>query len=188
MTQLTADEQTILQAFQAAVATYKQQGRDLPEEIAAIGDQLEPNIEWLDALSEGDPTFEMVYKSTKSALQIQSSQRAKFIDTAALPSSQPPPPNVQVDPVESTDNAINHSNYDHPAMIEPPSNRSRPSIVDNFDRIAIMGAGGAFLGGAIVQFFGGGASQFIGAAVGALVGIGSGWYVTPKPTQSDRNL
>jgi hypothetical protein len=73
-------------------------------------------------------------------------------------------------------------------ILNPPASRSRTNIGDNFDRIAIMGAGGAFLGGAIVQFFGGGASQFIGAAVGALVGIGSGWYVTPKPTQSDRNL
>jgi hypothetical protein len=85
MSQLTADEQTILQAFQSAVDTYKHQGRALPEKIAAIGDNLERNIEWLDALSEADPTFEMVYKSTKSALQSQSHHRAKFLDTSAKP-------------------------------------------------------------------------------------------------------
>jgi hypothetical protein len=108
MTQLTADEQTILQAFQAAVATYKQQGRDLPENIAAIGDHLEPHIEWLDALSEGDPTFEMVYKSTKSALQNQSGQRSKLLisepthrfSSSVAPSASTPTPHI-IDPVES---------------------------------------------------------------------------------------
>jgi hypothetical protein len=70
-------------------------------------------------------------------------------------------------------------------ILNPPTPRSRTNVGDNFDRIAIMGAGGAFLGGAIVQFFGGGASQFIGAAVGALVGIGSGFYATPNVGQAD---
>jgi hypothetical protein len=65
-------------------------------------------------------------------------------------------------------------------MLNPPSPRSRTTTGDNFNRVAIMGAGGAFLGGAIVQFFGGGASQFIGAAVGLIFGIASGFYATPR--------
>ncbi len=70
-------------------------------------------------------------------------------------------------------------------ILNPPKSRQDPW--ENFDRIAIMGAGGAFLGGAIVQLLGGGATQFIGAVIGALVGIGSGWYVTAKPTPRGRN-
>jgi hypothetical protein len=68
-------------------------------------------------------------------------------------------------------------------ILNPPVPRSQTTIGDNFDRIAIMGAGGAFLGGAIVQFFGGGASQFIGAAVGLILGIASGVYATPRPQE-----
>jgi hypothetical protein len=68
-------------------------------------------------------------------------------------------------------------------ILNPPTPRSRTAVGDNFDRIAIMGAGGAFLGGAIVQFFGGGASQFIGAAVGLIFGVVSGFYATPRPEE-----
>jgi hypothetical protein len=83
MPQLAADQQLTLQAFQAAVDTYQQRGLALPEKIAAIGDALESHLDQLDALSESDPTFEMVYQAARSALQSQSSQRAKFLDTAA---------------------------------------------------------------------------------------------------------
>jgi hypothetical protein len=72
-------------------------------------------------------------------------------------------------------------------ILTPPQSPAKTTLWDNFDRIAIMGAGGAFLGGAIVQLFGGGATQFIGAAVGGLVGILSGYYVNqPIPRQSGR--
>lgn len=63
------------------------------------------------------------------------------------------------------------------------TNPSQSNLSENFDRIAIMGAGGAFLGGAIVQLFGGGATQFIGAAVGLIFGILSGFYATPGPQE-----
>jgi hypothetical protein len=68
-------------------------------------------------------------------------------------------------------------------ILNPPAPRSRTTKGENFDRIAIMGAGGAFLGGAIVQFLGGGASQFIGAAIGLVFGIASGFYATPRPQE-----
>lgn len=57
------------------------------------------------------------------------------------------------------------------------------SAWDNIDRLAIMAAGGAFLGGAIVQLFGGGSIQLIGALIGAIVGAVSGWYVPPRRRQ-----
>ncbi len=72
-------------------------------------------------------------------------------------------------------------------ILNPPRRPLSTSPWENFDRIAIMGAGGAFLGGAIVQIFGGGSTQLIGALLGALVGSLSGWYVTPKTTRTGRN-
>ncbi|NJM47102.1 MAG: hypothetical protein HC860_13840 [Alkalinema sp. RU_4_3] len=50
--------------------------------------------------------------------------------------------------------------------------------MENFDRIAIMTAGGAFLGAALVQFFGGGPTQLLGAFLGAIFGLLSGLYVS----------
>ncbi len=86
MTQLAADQQITLQAFQAAVDTYNQRGLPLPNAIVAIVGTLESHIDRLDALSESDPTFEIVYQAARSALQSQSSQRAKFLDTSVPPS------------------------------------------------------------------------------------------------------
>jgi hypothetical protein len=79
MIQLEADQKLTLQAFQAAVDTYKQRGLDLPERISAIADTLENHIDELDALSEIDPTFEMIYEAVGSALY-NSSQRAKLLN------------------------------------------------------------------------------------------------------------
>lgn len=79
MIQLEADQKLTLQAFQAAVDTYRQRGLDLPERIAAIADTLETHIDELDALSEIDPTFEMIYEAVGSALY-NSSQRAKLLN------------------------------------------------------------------------------------------------------------
>lgn len=64
---------------------------------------------------------------------------------------------------------------------------AREGFWGNFDRLAIMGAGGAFLGGAVVQLFGGGSVQILGALVGAVIGILSGWFVTFRPSTSRRN-
>jgi hypothetical protein len=82
MTQLAADQEITLQAFQAAVDTYNQRRLDLPEGIAAIANDLESHIDQLDALSEIDPTFEIAYQTVRSDLQSRSSQRAKFLDTS----------------------------------------------------------------------------------------------------------
>jgi hypothetical protein len=84
MTQLAADQQLTLQAFQAAVDTYNQRQLALPAAIHAIAPSLEQHLNQLDRLSEIDPTFEMLYQSARSALQTQSSQRAKFLDPSAL--------------------------------------------------------------------------------------------------------
>jgi hypothetical protein len=72
------------------------------------------------------------------------------------------------------------------AVLTPPPLPVQPAthlVWENFDRLAIMAAGGAFLGGAIVQIFGGGPIQLIGALLGAIVGAVSGWYVTPRKPQ-----
>jgi hypothetical protein len=84
MSQLAADQQITLQAFQAAVDSYNQRGLVLPERIAAIANALESHIDHLDTLSEIDSTFQLLYDTARSALQNQSSQRAKFLDTSTL--------------------------------------------------------------------------------------------------------
>jgi hypothetical protein len=89
MTQLAADQQLTLQAFQAAVDTYKQRQLALPAPIAPISESLEAHIAQLDTLSESDPTFQMLYDSARSALQNQSHQRAKFLDPAASSFDKP---------------------------------------------------------------------------------------------------
>jgi hypothetical protein len=66
------------------------------------------------------------------------------------------------------------------------TNSSQSNLSENFDRIAIMAAGGAFLGAALVQFLGGGPTQLIGAVIGAIFGILSGIYVS-RPPRPRRN-
>jgi hypothetical protein len=91
MTQLATDQQLTIQAFQAAVDSYQQRGLPLPERIAplvsdrpeVIAQSLESHINQLDALSESDPHFEMLYQAFRSGAQNESSERAKFLDTAA---------------------------------------------------------------------------------------------------------
>jgi hypothetical protein len=99
MNQLAPHNQITLEAFQAAVDTYRQCGIDLPESIAEIADSLEQHIARLDSLSEIDRNFEVAYKAVRSTLQNSSSQRAKFLDTSEIAidkphnghSAQPPP-------------------------------------------------------------------------------------------------
>jgi hypothetical protein len=88
MTQLAADQQLTLQAFQAAVDTYQQRDLPLPAEINAIGSSLEQHLNQLDRLSETDPTFEMVYQAARTTLQ--DGNRAKFLDTSTLPPNNTP--------------------------------------------------------------------------------------------------
>lgn len=57
---------------------------------------------------------------------------------------------------------------------------------ENFDRTAIMGAGGAFLGSALAQLLGGGILHLIGALIGAIVGIAYGLSLL-NPTQRRRS-
>lgn len=68
----------------------------------------------------------------------------------------------------------------HPLSRQSSTSTQSSSIWTQIDRLAIMAAGGAFLGGAIVQILGGGPIQLIGALIGAIVGAVSGWYVTPR--------
>jgi hypothetical protein len=89
MNQLAPHNQITLEAFQAAVDTYRQCGFDLPESIAEIADSLEQHIARLDSLSEIDPTFEIAYKAVRSTLQNASSQRAKFLDTSETAIDRP---------------------------------------------------------------------------------------------------
>jgi hypothetical protein len=86
MTQLAADQQLTLQAFQAAVDTYNQRQMALPEAIAPLLPHLDQHLDQLDQLSETDPTFEMVYQAVRTALQ-DGSERAKFLDTSAINSA-----------------------------------------------------------------------------------------------------
>jgi hypothetical protein len=59
------------------------------------------------------------------------------------------------------------------------------NLEDHFDRTAIMGAGGAFLGSALAQLFGGGILHLIGAIIGAIVGISYGLSLL-NPTNRPR--
>jgi hypothetical protein len=61
------------------------------------------------------------------------------------------------------------------------------SLWDNIDRLLVMGTGGAFLGGSLVQLFGGGGWQLIGAIVGCIVGIMAGIYVSQPSANTRRN-
>jgi hypothetical protein len=74
MTQLAADQQITLQAFQSAITAYQQHGIALPEKIAAIHESLEQHIGDLDNLAKDDPIFELLYSATRSSLQNQASQ------------------------------------------------------------------------------------------------------------------
>jgi hypothetical protein len=115
---LAAHHQLTLQAFQAAVDSYQQRGIPLPERIAplvsdrpeGIAQSLESHINQLDALSESDPHFEMLYQAFRSGSQNESSERAKFLDTSAPPS-------------RSAQNGF------HTVKIKPASNGHSPSPV-----------------------------------------------------------
>ncbi len=77
MQQLADDQQITLEAFQAALRTFQQLGKPLPDEINAIVDDLENNIDRLHRLSKLDRDFEICYKSARSALQSQTGERNK---------------------------------------------------------------------------------------------------------------
>jgi outer membrane lipoprotein SlyB len=65
-----------------------------------------------------------------------------------------------------------------PRQPKQPKSPTPPNPWENFDRTAIMTAGGAFLGAAIVQHLGGGPTQLLGAFLGAILGLLSGLYVS----------
>lgn len=77
MQQLADDQQITLDAFQAALRTFQQLGKPLPEEINAIVNDLENNIDRLHRLSKLDPDFAFGYQTARSALQSQSADRSK---------------------------------------------------------------------------------------------------------------
>jgi hypothetical protein len=188
MTQLAADQEITLQAFQAAVDTYQQRGLDLPESIAAIADHLESHIDQLDFLSESDPTFEIAYQTVRSSLQKTSSQRAKLLNppetathqnTIHLPSTSngnnPPPVETNGQhktgppPTPSTEpNAVNTQPDD-----DQPDD-DQPEWIRRGNTIVTMVSGGAFLGVLL--------AQFPGAIVGAIVAGIFGWYTSKSKT------
>ncbi|MBE9013619.1 hypothetical protein IQ250_25870 [Pseudanabaenaceae cyanobacterium LEGE 13415] len=57
------------------------------------------------------------------------------------------------------------------------TSNSRETVWDKSDRIAVMTAGGAFLGGAIVHLLAGNAFVAVGAIGGALLAALYGWYI-----------
>ena len=74
-------------------------------------------------------------------------------------------------------------------LINPIQNASESkseSLWDNTDRLFVMAAGGAFLGGNLVALLGGGVLQLIGAIVGAIFGILAAIYVS-RPTKPRRH-
>ncbi len=71
--------------------------------------------------------------------------------------------------------------------ISSASSTKSESLWDNIDRLLVMGTGGAFLGGSLVQLFGGGGWQLIGAIVGFIVGIIAGIYVSQPSVNTRRN-
>ena len=77
MPQLADHQQITLEAFQAALQTFKQLGSQLPDGISAIVNDLETNIDKLHYLSKLDRDFEICYKSARSALQSNTGERNK---------------------------------------------------------------------------------------------------------------
>jgi hypothetical protein len=93
MTQLAADQQLTLRAFQAAVDTYNHRQMALPEAIPPILPHLDQHLNDLDSLSETDSTFEMLYQAARSALQ-NGSDRTRFLDTSSLSYANGTPANT----------------------------------------------------------------------------------------------
>jgi hypothetical protein len=77
MQQLADDQQITLEAFQAALRTFQDLGKPLPDEINAIVDDLENNIDRLHRLSKLDRDFAFGYQTARSALQSQTGERNK---------------------------------------------------------------------------------------------------------------
>ena len=77
MPQLADDQQITLEAFQAALRTFQQLGKPLPDEINTIVDDLENNIDRLHRLSKLDRDFAFGYQTARSALQSQTGERSK---------------------------------------------------------------------------------------------------------------
>jgi hypothetical protein len=181
MTQLAADQQITLQAFQAAVDTYKQRGLDLPESIAAIANSLESHIDQLDALSEIDPTFEIAYQTVRSSLQKTSSQRAKLLNppetdkpnnsihvTSTINGNNPPP--VETNGQHKTGPPLSTE----PGAANTQPDDDQPEWIRRGNTIVTMVSGGAFLGVLL--------AQFPGAIVGAIVAGIFGWYTSKSKT------
>jgi hypothetical protein len=129
MTQLATDQQLTLQAFQAAVDTYNQRGIALPEAIATIANTLTPHIDRLDTLAEIDPAFDMAYQSARSALQNQSSQRAKFIDSTESTFEHPPNGFHLADPQPNNNG---HSTHIAPATTNGHTKTGPPPTIKRF--------------------------------------------------------
>ncbi len=77
MPQLADDQQITLEAFQAALRTFQQLGKPLPDEINTIVEDLENNIDRLHRLSKLDREFAFGYQTARSALQSQTGERSK---------------------------------------------------------------------------------------------------------------
>jgi hypothetical protein len=182
MTQLAADQEITLQAFQAAVDTYQQRGLDLPESIAAIADHLESHIDRLDFLSESDSTFEIAYQTVRSTLQKTSSQRAKLLnppETATTQSIYLPstsngnnPPPVETNGQQKTGPPSTPLEEPNATNTEPDDDQ--PEWIRRGNTIVTMVSGGAFLGVLL--------AQFPGAIVGAIVAGIFGWYTSKSKT------
>jgi tetratricopeptide (TPR) repeat protein len=69
------------------------------------------------------------------------------------------------------------ASYNRAIELDPDYHRGKMTSIA---RVIIMTAGGAFLGGVIVQIFGGGSIQLIGVLIGAIVGAAYGRNITPR--------
>jgi tetratricopeptide (TPR) repeat protein len=73
------------------------------------------------------------------------------------------------------------ASYDRAIELDPDYHRGKMTSIA---RVIIMTAGGAFLGGVIVQLFGGGSLQLLGVLIGAIVGAAYGRNITPRKSQT----
>lgn len=77
MQQLNDNHQLTIEAFRTAIEMFKQNGKQLPDEISAIAHDLENNIARLDHLTENDSDFETYYQTARIILQSQTGERNK---------------------------------------------------------------------------------------------------------------
>jgi hypothetical protein len=134
-------------------------------------------------LVEQNSHLKRLYDDAYDELEVhyQQQERSKRIDLVFPREANPWDRFIQIvtadDPVLAAQQTLQYPD-------SQPSNPKETSW-DKSDRIAVMTAGGAFLGGAIAHLFTGNPFVAVGAIVGALLAAIYGWYISFGKMKSD---